>query len=149
MRRFSSVIILGIGVLLYSGSPARAQLGSMGEAVQKGATDAAKQELMKQAGVPTPSAPAATPGTPAVTPAADAGAANAPAGEPKAAPPAAEAPAAAPEAANAPAGEPKVAPGAAETPAAAPAGDAEKLMMDKAAEKAMEEGSKKMMPKLP
>ena len=95
MKALSSVIILGIGFLLCSGSPARAQFGDMGEAVKKGATDAAQQELMKKAGLPTPGAPAATPGAeagaantpvataaaPAATPGADAGAPNAPADE--------------------------------------------------------------------
>ena len=78
-------LILGIGFFLWSGSPARAQLGDVGDAMKKGAIDAGQQELMKKAGVPTAGAPAATPG-----------AANAPAGEPKAAAPAAAAPAAAP-----------------------------------------------------
>ena len=102
MRRLSSVVILGIGLLMCSGSPARAQLGDMGEAVKKGAADAAKQELMKQAGLPTAGAPAATPG-------AESGAANPPAGEPKVAPAAADTPAAAPGAdtgaPNAPSGD--------------------------------------------
>ena len=89
MKILSSVISLGVGLLLCSGSPARAQLGDMGEAVKKGAADAAKQELMKGAaektGLPAPE-----------TPAADTGAAKAPAGEPGTAPAAAEEPAAAP-----------------------------------------------------
>ena len=89
MKVVSSAIVLGIGFVLWSGSPARAQLGDLGNAVKQGATDAAKQELMKQAGVPTAGAPAATPG-------ADSGAANAPAGAPNPAAPAAAAPAAAP-----------------------------------------------------
>ncbi len=101
MKTRSSAIILGIGLLLCSGSVAHAQLGDLGDAMKKGATDAAKQELMKEAGVPTAGAPAATP-------AADGGAANAPA-DPNAAAPAAGAPAAAPGtdpgAANAPADE--------------------------------------------
>ena len=77
MKTLSSVIILGIGFLLCSGIPARAQLGELGQAVEKGAADAAKQELMKQAGLPTAGAPAVTP---AATPGAESGAANAPAG---------------------------------------------------------------------
>ena len=93
MKTLSSVIILGIGFLLCFGSPARAQWEGMGEAVKKGATDAAKQELLKgaaeKAGLPTPQAAAATPG-------ADTGAATTPAGEPKATPAAADTPAAAP-----------------------------------------------------
>jgi hypothetical protein len=116
MKALSSVIVLGIGFLMVSGSPARAQLGDMGDAVKKGASDAVKQELMKgaaeKAGLPAPGAPAAVP-------AADTGAASAPAAEPQVAPAAADAPAAA----NAPEGEPEVAPGAADAPAAAP-GDA-------------------------
>jgi hypothetical protein len=116
MKALSSVIVLGIGFLMVSGSPARAQLGDMGDAVKKGAGDAVKQELMKgaaeKAGLPAPEAPAAAP-------AADTGAASAPAGEPQVAPAAADAPAAA----NAPEGEPEVAPEAADAPAAAP-GDA-------------------------
>ena len=87
MKVVRSAIVLGIGFVLCSGSPARAQLGDLGNAVKQGATDAGKQELMKQAGVPTAGAPAATPG-------ADSGAANAPAGAAGA--PAAAAPAAAP-----------------------------------------------------
>lgn len=93
MRTLSGVVILGIGFLLCSGSPARAQLGDMGEAVKKGAGEAVKQEVMKgaaeKAGLPAPGAPAATPG-------AATGAESAPAGEPGAAPAAAEAPPAAP-----------------------------------------------------
>ena len=103
MRAFSSAIVLGIGFLMVSGSPARAQFGDMGDAVKKGASDAAKKEVMKAAGVPTPT-------TPAAAPAADTGAASAPA----AAPPAA--PGSGTGAANAPAGEPKAAPGAADAP---------------------------------
>jgi len=90
MKALSSVIVLGIGFWIISGSPARAQLGEMGEAVGKGATDAAKQEMMKKAaeraGLPAAAASAAAPG-------ADTGAAPAAAGEPKVAPEAAEAPA--------------------------------------------------------
>ncbi len=101
MKTRNSALILGIGFLLCSGSLARAHLGDLGNAVKQGATDAAKEELMKQAGVPTAGAPAATPG-------AGGGAANAPA-EPKAAAPAADTPAAAPGAdtgaPNAPADE--------------------------------------------
>ena len=93
MKAFSSAIVLGIGFLMVSGSPARAQFGDMGEAVKKGAGDAAKQEIMKgaaeKAGLPTPTAPAAAP-------AADTGAAGAPVGEPQVAPGATDTPAAAP-----------------------------------------------------
>lgn len=100
MKALSRVIVLGIGVLMYSGSPARAQLGDMGEAVKKGAGDAAKQEIMKgaaeKAGLPTPGAPAATP-------AAGTGAASAPAGAPQVAP---AAPGADAGAADAPAAQP-------------------------------------------
>ena len=102
MKTHSSVIILGIGFLLCFGSPARAQWEGMGEAVKKGATDAAQQELLKKAGVPTPEAAAATPGAPT-------GAATAPAEAPKATPAAADAPADAPGAdtgaPNAPSGD--------------------------------------------
>jgi hypothetical protein len=98
MNTRSGIIILGIGFFLCSGSPVRAQMGELGQAVEKGASDAAKQELMKQGGLPTEGAPAATP---AVTPGAEGGAANAPAGE---AEPAA-APGADTEAPNAPADE--------------------------------------------
>ena len=91
MKALSSVIVLGIGFLMVSGSPARAQLGDMGDAVKKGAGDAVKQEVMKgaaeKAGLPAPGAPAAAP-------AADTGAASAPVGEPQVAPAAADAPAA-------------------------------------------------------
>jgi hypothetical protein len=89
MKTLTSAIALGIGFLMVSGSPARAQFGDMGDAVKKGAEDAAEQEIMKKAGVPTPGAPAAAP-------AADTGAAIAPADQPKVAPGAADAPAAAP-----------------------------------------------------
>jgi hypothetical protein len=88
-RLLGSVIIFGVGFLLCSGSPAHAQFGDIGEAAKKGAVDAAQQELMKKAGLPTPAAAAVTPG-------ADTGAATAPAEEPKATPAAADAPAAAP-----------------------------------------------------
>jgi hypothetical protein len=92
MRTLSGVIILGIGFLLWFSSPARAQLGDMGEAVKKGAADAAKQELLKKAGLPTPEAAAATPAeepkatpeaaeAPADMPGADTGAPNAPDGD--------------------------------------------------------------------
>jgi hypothetical protein len=93
MKAFTSAIVLGIGFLMVSGSPARAQLGEMGEAVKKGAADAAKQEMMKgaaeKAGLPTPEAAAATPG-------AETGAASAPAGEPEVTPGGTDTPAAAP-----------------------------------------------------
>jgi hypothetical protein len=78
MNTRSGAIILGIGFFLCSGSPVRAQLGELGQAVEKGASEAAKQELMKQAGLPTAGTPAVTP---AATPGAEGGAANAPAGE--------------------------------------------------------------------
>jgi hypothetical protein len=120
MRVLSSTIVLSIGFLMFSGSPARAQLGSMGDAVKDGAADAAKQEVMKgvakNAGLPAPGAPAAAP-------AGDTGAATAPVGDPKAAPAAAGAPAVAPGsdagAANAPVGDPKAAPVAGDAPAVA------------------------------
>jgi hypothetical protein len=109
MKALSSAIVLGIGFLMVSGSPALAQYGDMGDAVKKGAGDAVKQEVMKgaaeKAGLPAPGAPAAAP-------AADTGAASAPVGEPQVAPAAADAPAAV----NAPEGEPEVAPGAADAP---------------------------------
>jgi hypothetical protein len=80
MKALSSAIILGSVFLMVSGSPASAQLGDLGEAVKKGASDAAKQEIMKEAGVPTPGTPAAAPAadTPKVAP----GAAEAPANTP-------------------------------------------------------------------
>ena len=107
MKAFSSAIVLGIGFLMVSGSPARAQFGDMGEAAKKGAGDAVKQEIMKgaaeKAGLPTPGATAAAP-------AADTGAASAPVGEPQVAPGATDTPAAAPGsdtgAPSAPADEP-------------------------------------------
>ena len=122
MKTLCSSFVLGIGFWMLSGSPARAQLGGIGDTLKKEAGDAAKQEVMKgaaeKAGLPAPGAPAVAPG-------ADGGAAGAPAGEPSvAAPAAADAPAAAPGsdtgAANAPVGEPKVAPGVADAPTAAP-----------------------------
>lgn len=72
MKTLCRGITIGVGLFICFGSPARAQLGELGEAVKKGATDAATQELMKQAGLPTP-------GTPAATPGADTGSATAPA----------------------------------------------------------------------
>jgi hypothetical protein len=87
MKALSSAIVLGIGFLMISGSPARAQLGDLGEAVKKGASDAAKQEIMKQAGLPTPVTPAAAPS-----------AASTPVGEPKGTPGTMDTPAAAPAA---------------------------------------------------
>jgi hypothetical protein len=118
MRTLSSAIVLGIGVWMLAGSPARAQLGGMGEDVKKGAGDAAREQVMKgaaeKAGLPTPAAPGA-----------GGAAATAPAGEPPVVPPAAaDAPAAAPDsetgAASAPAAEPKVEPGVADAPTSAP-----------------------------
>ena len=143
MKALSRPIVLGLGFLLVSGSPARAQLGGMGEAVKKGAADAAKQEVMKgvaeKVGLPTPTAPVSTP-------TAGTGAVSTPVGEPKVTPGAAEAPAAAPAAdtgaATAPVGEPKVAPGAAEAPAAMPGAAG-------TVEGAGEQMMKKKMPKLP
>jgi hypothetical protein len=78
MKTRNTAIILGIGFFLCCGSPVRAQLGDLGQAVEKGASDATKQELMKQAGLPTAGTPVVTP---AATPASDTGAGNAPAGE--------------------------------------------------------------------
>jgi len=114
MKAVSSAIVLGIGFLMLSGRPARAQFGGMGDGVKASAGDAAKQEVMKgvaeKAGLPTPGAGGA--------------ATSAPAGQPPIAPAAADAPAAVPGsdtgAANAPVGEPKVAPQAADAPAPAP-----------------------------
>jgi hypothetical protein len=109
MKALSSVIVLGIGFLMVSGSPARAQLGGMGDAVKKGAGDAVKQEVMKgaaeKAGLPAPGAPAAAP-------AADTGAASAPVGEPQVAPAEAGAPAAVPGSDTGAASAPVDAPGA-------------------------------------
>ena len=138
MKTVSSAIVLGIGFWMVSGSPARAQVGGMGEDLKNGAGDAAKQEVMKgaaeKAGLPAPGAPGAA-----------SAAAAAPAGEsPVVAPAAADAPAAAPGsetgAANAPAGEPKVAPGLADAPTAAPGAGG--TTQDAG-------GVGKMMPKLP
>lgn len=138
MKTLSSAIVLGIGFWMLSGSPARAQVGGMGEGLKKGAGDAVKQEIMKgvaeKAGLPAPGAPGAA-----------GAAATAPAGEPPVvAPAAADAPAAAPGsetgAANAPAGEPKVAPGVADAPTPAPGAGG--TTQDAA-------GVGKMMPKLP
>jgi hypothetical protein len=120
MKALSSVIVLGIGLLMVSGSPARAQMGGMGDAMKKGAADAAKQEMMKnvaeKAGLPTP-------GAASVTPAADTGVASTPVDQPKGTPGAADTPAAAPGsdagAPSAPVGEPKIAPAAADVPAGA------------------------------
>jgi hypothetical protein len=142
MKKLGSMTVFAIGLLLCFGSPARAQLGEMGEAVKKGATDAAKEELMKKAGLPTAvPTPAATPATtpeaaetPAAEPGAGSGKVDVPAGEAEAVP-----------AAEVPAGEGEVAPEAAEAP---PAGSAEEMIEKKAAE--MEEkGRKQMMPELP
>jgi len=84
MKTFSA-IVFGVGFLMVSGAPGLAQMGDMGDAMKKAAGDAAQQQIMKSAGLPTPGAPAAAP-------AADTGAANAPA----VAPGAADAPAVAP-----------------------------------------------------
>jgi len=92
MKAFTSVIAFGIGFLMVSGNPARAQVGGMGDALKKDAGDAVKQEIIKgtaeNAGLPMPA-------TAGAAPAADTGAASAPIGEPKVAPGAATAPAAA------------------------------------------------------
>ena len=137
MKVINSAIVLGIGFLMVSGSPARAQLGDLGEAAKKGASDAVKEQIMKQAGLSTPGAPGATP-------TAATGAATTPVGEvtPGAADTQAATPGADTGAAAAPVGEPKVTPGAAEAPAAMPgAGDT--------LQGAGEEMMKKKMPKLP
>lgn len=109
MRALNGVIVLGIGFCMVSGSPARAQFGDVGDAAKKGASDAAKQEGMKAAGLPTPVTPAAAPAAdtgaasaPAAAPGADTGAANAPVGAPQVAPGAVDAPASAPGAAGTP-----------------------------------------------
>jgi hypothetical protein len=86
MKAFTLAIVLGIGFLMVSGNPARAQVGDTGDAVKKDAGDAVKQEIMN-AGLPMP-------GTAGAAPAADTGAASAPVGEPKVAPGAAKPPAA-------------------------------------------------------
>ena len=103
-----SAIVLGLGLLMLSGTPARAQFGEMGEAAKKGAGDAAKQEIMKGAG----KAGLPTPGEAEATPAGEPGAAAAP--EAEDAPGAMEA---------APAEEQKVAPGTTDEPAGAPGAD--------------------------
>ena len=149
MKTLSSAIVLGIGLLMVSGSPARAQLGGLGDAAQKGAGDAVKQELMKgaadKAGLPAP-------GAPAITPAAAAGAAV---DEPKVAPASAGTPAAAPGAetgaATGPSGEAKVTPGAADAPAGAPAAAGEPKVAPGASGTVYDAGEslKKKMPKLP
>ncbi len=86
MKALSSAIVLGIGFLMVSGSPARAQFGELGEAAKKGASEGVKQEIMKQAGLVTPTAPAATPaaetGTPVGAPKGTPGAADTPAAAP-------------------------------------------------------------------
>ena len=114
MKALSSAIVFGIGFLLVSGSPARAQLGGIGEAAKKGASDAVKQEVQKgiaeQIGLPTLT-PAATP---AATPEA-----SAPVGEAKT-PEAAAAPPADTGAAGEQVGEPEAAPEAAEEPSGTP-----------------------------
>ena len=122
MKTLSSAIVFGIGFVMLPGTPARAQVGDM-KALQKGAGDAAKQEVMKgaaeKAGLPATGTPGA--------PDADGAAATAPA--------AADAPAAAPGtdsgATNAPVGAPKVAPDVADAPTPAPgaAGGVGKRMM--------------------
>ena len=142
MKPLCSAFVFGIGFWMLSGSPARAQVGGMGETLQKEAGDAVKQEVMKgaaeKAGLPAPGAPAVAPG-------AEGGAASVPAGAPPVvAPAAADAPAASPGsdtgAANAPVGEPKVAPGVADAPTPAPgAGGATQDAS----------GVGRMMPKLP
>jgi hypothetical protein len=75
MKALSSVIGLGIGLLMVSGSPADAQLGGMGDAMKKGAADAAKQEMMKGA---AEKAGLAVPGTATAAPAAETPAAGTP-----------------------------------------------------------------------
>ena len=95
MKTTAGLIVLGLGFLLGAGTPAYAQLGELGNAVKQGAEGAAKQELMKQAGLPTAGAAAATPGAetgganaptpaaaaPADAPGTDGGAPNVPSGD--------------------------------------------------------------------
>jgi hypothetical protein len=112
MKALRSVIGLGIGFLMVSGSPARAQY-DMGDGLKKGAGDVVKQQA-EQAGLLAPgtataaagtaTAAAGTPtaaatgaaSTPGATPGSTAGAANAPAAEPKGVPGASDVPAGAP-----------------------------------------------------
>jgi translation initiation factor IF-2 len=141
MKPLRSVFVLGIGFWMLSGTPVRAQVGGMGEALN-GAGDAAKQEVMRGA---AKKAGQSAPGAPAAAPAADGSAASAPAGEPPVVTPAAaEAPAAAPGsdtgAASAAVGEPKTAPGVADAPTPAP--EAGGTMRDVS-------GVGKNMPKIP
>src|SRR5262249_57915129 len=53
MRRAIGVVV-GLGVLMWTGGAVRAQnpFGGLGDAVKKGATDAAKQEVDQAVGVP-------------------------------------------------------------------------------------------------
>ena len=84
MKALRNMIVLGVGLLVVSVIPARAQYGDMGDALKKGAGDAAKEKLLKGAPAEAPVA----------APAADKAAASAPVGEPKVAGAAADAPAA-------------------------------------------------------
>ncbi len=75
MKLFGGVVILGVGVLLCSGSIARAQLGDMENSLKKGADEAVQQGVKgaeQKAGLAVPDA--------TVTPGAAAPAAGAPAG---------------------------------------------------------------------
>jgi hypothetical protein len=75
MKAFTSAIVLGVGFLMISGNPARAQVSDTGDAMN--------------AGLPMP-------GTGGTTPAEDTGAASTPVGEPKGVRGAASTPVAAP-----------------------------------------------------
>lgn len=62
MSKLTSAIALGLGLAVLPATVGHAQLGAIGEAAKKGATDAATKEVMERAGLATPSpSPTASP----------------------------------------------------------------------------------------
>lgn len=131
MSKLTRTIALSLGLAILPATATRAQLGDIGEAARKGATDAATKEVMQKAGLVTPSpSPTASPADASPTTAASS-----------------------PTAAASP--SPAVTPAKGASPAsvgaASPAaeGGMGKMLMDQAEKKATDEAVKQMAPKVP
>lgn len=150
MKALRGLFVFGVAVLLWFAGPARAQVGSMGDAVKKGAGDAVMQEMMKGTGTGEEAAPAEEPAEPEAAAPAEEPAVDVPEAEEEAADVEAEQDAAdaeaeqdaadaeaeedaadVPEAADAPTGEPSP-----ETDA--PSAPAEKSIIDRFGEKVLD-----------
>jgi hypothetical protein len=145
MSKLTSAIVLGIGLAVIPAAVARAQLGGLGDAAKKGATDAVQKKVVdgvaEKAGVGASGTAAGAPGTATGAPGTVVGTAGV-------TPAAAASPAAAsPAAAASPV--PGASPAAAGTASPATAeGGTGKMLMDQAGKKVMDEAGKKMAPKL-